>query len=60
MVIVDAHYLLLRAERMSKVNDRTYTITIRTADGFGNRTEQKFTVTVPDKDKKEEKAKKDR
>ena len=45
--IVDAHHLRLRAERASRGNGRTYTITIAATDSFGNTSSQMVRVLVP-------------
>ena len=46
-VVVDAHHLLLRAERSGLNDGRVYTITITATDSRGNVTKQTVTVTVP-------------
>ena len=45
--VVDAHRVLLRAERSGSGTGRTYTITITCTDSFGNMSSQNVTVTVP-------------
>jgi len=46
--VVDAHTVLLRAERSGKIKSgRTYTITIRCSDAAGNTTSRAVTVLVP-------------
>jgi photosystem II stability/assembly factor-like uncharacterized protein len=45
--ILDAHHVLLRAERLDAGKGRTYTITTTCADPSGNKTSQKVTVIVP-------------
>ena len=46
-VIVDAHHVLLRAERSGKGNGRIYTITVTCVDGSGNTVVKTVTVQVP-------------
>jgi hypothetical protein len=46
-VIVDAHHVLLRAERGGKGNGRVYTITVTCVDPSGNTTTRTATVRVP-------------
>jgi hypothetical protein len=45
--IVDAHHVLLRAERSSKGDGRVYTIRILARDAAGGSAAQELTVTVP-------------
>ena len=45
--IVDAHHVLLRAERSIKGDGRVYTIRIQATDGAGGTATQDLTVTVP-------------
>lgn len=45
--VLDAHHVLLRAERSGSGNGRVYTITIRAADGSGNTTTRDVQVSVP-------------
>jgi len=45
--IVDAHHVLLRAERAGSGNGRIYTITITCTDGSGNTSHRQVTVRVP-------------
>ncbi len=45
--VVDAHHLLLRAERAPTEAGRTYTITVRTADSAGNAASGSVSVNVP-------------
>jgi hypothetical protein len=45
--VVDAHTVMLRAERSGTGNGRTYTVTIACADGAGGTSRQLVTVTVP-------------
>ena len=46
-IIIDAHHVLLRAERAGNGNGRIYTITIRCMDGGGNSSSQNVEVHVP-------------
>ena len=46
-VIIDAHQLLLRAERSGKGNGRIYTITVTCTDPAGNRVVRTVTVNMP-------------
>ena len=46
-VVVDAHHVLLRAERSGLNDGRVYTVTITATDSRGNVTTQTVTVTVP-------------
>jgi len=47
-VVVDAHHVQLRAERLgSNAGGRVYTITITATDGAGNATTATAIVTVP-------------
>jgi uncharacterized protein len=46
-VVVDAHHVLLRAERSGLNGGRVYTITITATDSRGNVTTQAVTVAVP-------------
>jgi hypothetical protein len=46
-VVVDAHHLLLRAERSGKGSGRVYTITVTCIDGSGNTVVKTVTVQVP-------------
>jgi predicted extracellular nuclease len=46
-VLVDAHHVLLRAERSGLNGGRVYTITITATDSRGNVSTQTVTVTVP-------------
>jgi photosystem II stability/assembly factor-like uncharacterized protein len=46
-VIVDAHHVLLRAERSGKGNGRVYTITVTCKDGANNTVVKTVTVQVP-------------
>ena len=46
-VLVDAHHVLLRAERSGLNGGRVYTITITATDSRGNVSTQAVTVTVP-------------
>jgi photosystem II stability/assembly factor-like uncharacterized protein len=46
-VIVDAHHVLLRAERSGKGNGRIYTITVTCKDGANNTVVKTVTVQVP-------------
>jgi len=45
--VVDAHHVLLRAERSGRGNGRTYTITTTCTDASGNVTTKSSTVFVP-------------
>jgi hypothetical protein len=45
--ILDAHNVLLRAERSGNVNGREYYITIKVMDDSGNLTQEVVTITVP-------------
>lgn len=45
--VIDAHHVLLRAERSGKGNGRTYTITVTCADGSGHTVVRTVTVKVP-------------
>ena len=45
--VIDAHRVLLRAERSGTASGRTYTIGITCSDGAGNRSVQNLFVTVP-------------
>jgi FtsP/CotA-like multicopper oxidase with cupredoxin domain len=45
--IVDAHHVLLRAERSGKGTGRVYTITITSTDGSGNTSSRTVKVSVP-------------
>ena len=45
--IVDAHHMLLRAERSSRGDGRVYTIRILARDAAGGTTAEELTVTVP-------------
>jgi hypothetical protein len=45
--IVDAHHVLLRAERSGKASGRVYTITITGVDSSGNSSSAPVTVEVP-------------
>ena len=45
--ILDAHNVLLRAERSGKGNGREYYITIKVMDDSGNLTQEVVTITVP-------------
>jgi probable HAF family extracellular repeat protein len=47
IVVIDAHTVLLRAERSGRGNGRVYTITIRAVDQFGFQATADVTVTVP-------------
>jgi hypothetical protein len=46
-VVVDAHHVRLRAERLGSGTGRVYTITITCTDGAGNQTVKTATVSVP-------------
>lgn len=46
-IVVDAHHVLLRAERSGKGNGRIYTIKIDCTDAAGNHTIRTVTVKVP-------------
>lgn len=46
-VIVDAHHLMLRAERSGRGSGRIYTITVTCADPAGNSVTRTVTVQVP-------------
>ena len=46
-VVVDAHHVLLLAERAGNGSGRIYTITITSTDASGNSAESTVTVTVP-------------
>jgi hypothetical protein len=46
-VIVDAHHVLLRAERSGKGNGRVYTISVTCKDGSNNTVVKTVTVRVP-------------
>jgi hypothetical protein len=46
-VIVDAHHVRLRAERLGQENGRTYTITVKATDRAGNSSTQSVRVMVP-------------
>jgi uncharacterized repeat protein (TIGR01451 family) len=46
-IILDAHHVLLRAERAGNGNGRIYTITITCVDSGGNSSSRSVTVTVP-------------
>ena len=52
--IVDAHHVLLRAERLDAGKRRTYTITTTCADPSGNKSSQKVTVVVSHKEGEDE------
>jgi len=45
--VVNAHHVLLRAERSGQGNGRVYTITITATDSHGNIANQNVSVTVP-------------
>ena len=45
--VLDAHHVMLRAERSGPGNGRTYTITITCTDQAGNSTTEDVTVLVP-------------
>ena len=45
--VLDAHHVLLRAERSGQGGGRVYTITITAADSHGNASSQAVTVRVP-------------
>jgi hypothetical protein len=45
--IIDAHHVLLRAERSGKGDGRVYTITVNATDTLGNSLTRSTTVTVP-------------
>ncbi len=45
--IIDAHHVLLRAERSGTGQGRVYTITVTATDESGNSSSQSTTVTVP-------------
>ena len=45
--VIDAHHVLLRAERSAKGNGRIYTITVTCTDPAGNQVVRTATVTVP-------------
>jgi hypothetical protein len=46
-VIIDAHHVSLRAERLGGGTGRIYTITITATDSHGNTSRANVTVTVP-------------
>jgi uncharacterized repeat protein (TIGR01451 family) len=46
-IILDAHHVQLRAERVGKGNGRIYTITITCTDSGGNSSSRSATVSVP-------------
>jgi uncharacterized repeat protein (TIGR01451 family) len=46
-IILDAHHVLLRAERAGNGNGRIYTITITCIDSGGNSSSEQVEVTVP-------------
>jgi hypothetical protein len=45
--VLDAHHVMLRAERSGKGSGRTYTITISSTDSSGNSSSTNVTVVVP-------------
>ena len=45
--VVDAHHVMLRAERAGNGDGRVYTVTITCKDGKGNTSTSSVTVTVP-------------
>ncbi len=51
-VIVDAHHVLLRAERAGEGNGRDYTIRITCTDSSGNMSSEAVDVTVPKSQRK--------
>ena len=46
-IVIDAHWVLLRAERLPRGDGRVYTITISAVDGAGQVATENVTVTVP-------------
>lgn len=46
-IVIDDHWVLLRAERLPRGDGRVYTITITAVDAAGGKTTEALTVTVP-------------
>lgn len=46
-LVLDAHHVLLRADRSGKGSGRVYIVTVTCADAAGNISSRAITVTVP-------------